>query len=911
MKLFNIRLNDRIDHKVDFDSGKQKEENVIVELTPSSEVKLFSFSCDRGGNGYILQSDKGEKYCRIAGSIAATYSEEGNFVTISVPLEEVVKSAPVKSAGKKLPDEPKLRRAQKKEKVDEENIVADSAAEGDIIDIGGGLSLERRSEVGSCQDIFILSKFDMNQLYKIELVVTLRDRSRNVIYHLASRDRIEEVVLDFGSEASQMAIFNRDKDMTIHGIVDIFDELKSSYKGIEKDDKYVQWGGNRQLYLSKFFIKKEIEEAVENPSLALSNAPGDKMRILTTENEIDEVEFRNSYMQSPNIKLINFGGVDLPKLKLVRGDNTRRAIGINEYSNNYFYRAAVNLFLREAAKRISGGKLVSFRILMPNVYTQRDIVENLGHIYEDIRMMLDEDSFKENILGFELSAVSESDASILGVISAGKLTNEGTYLILDAGKGTLDYSLLSANRVNKRWQYVNYVRSGIIGAGNAITYGYFISLLKIFLKYKFKGELTDDLLKEYIYTNILGKGGSEAVGAGDSANFYKMMSLVDKYKIAESGEMERAATKEEKARNGQQGGTTTGDLGSIQLSTFLDFLKGRMDGENRIIYGDENFDDVEKMVDSLAIETCNNINGMMEGAQKSVNYIIFAGRGFKHRAFSSKMAESMMGKFQSAQVLPGEVEALTLKNICLYCCNPLKNGEYNPKVMSYPFLIREKGASPESGKTGKGEKKNSSSGFGSFFAGVAEKFGLGQKADKSEKDNLQMLQGLRNTVTYFLEGDQPKSFTPEKKAELQSDGNRLGYTINIGNPLKDKLNFGGRIYTIPNGVGKESVEIFFDGKDYIIRTSGNEVVVFDNQVNVRSSKFEFASFFPYCEASNLNEVILVPEIGLKGAGRGESDSAAKTAGAKGSSAGSEDVENKGGGANDEEEQLDKDLESIL
>ncbi len=136
-----------------------------------------------------------------------------------------------------------------------------------------------------------------------------------------------------------------------------------------------------------------------------------------------------------------------------------------------------------SAKGTAGNcKLFSVLLLVPNIYNQENIDLLL---YELNKLNKNNDDRK-----FDFRIISESDSAFVGIKEArlegenqsilgnllGKVKNpkqKDTFLIIDAGKGTTDYSIVrfdseSTNDANSNM--ISLKRGGIVGAGGAIDY---------------------------------------------------------------------------------------------------------------------------------------------------------------------------------------------------------------------------------------------------------------------------------------------------------------------------------------------------------------------------------------------------------------------------------------------------------
>ena len=378
------------------------------------------------------------------------------------------------------------------------------------------------------------------------------------------------------------------------------------------------------------------------------------LKVLTKKDEVQNM--KTSYFVAPNIKLSSFGGIELPNVLLSGHEVATNQVGGNDVY--FYYRASISLFIIQALKEVLHQGLeknfVSFHFLMPNVYEQQEIVKILHLLQQDITQIISEPRY-DKIKGFEVTAVSEGDASVMGVCELKKNRNQqlakGNYLLLDAGKGTLDFSLIKYDfepNINQH-TYKNLWRSGIIGAGNSLTYAYFIALVHQYLHIRYdknEGDVDTHDIKQFIYANILGRqimeGDKMIAGAGDPSLLLNMMRAVDKYKKYES-----CAT-----IPWEDDGASSKNLNELELNGFVDWLENCVDEKHQRVVELKYSRYVNDMIDSLVHETMNIIYQMQTGRKDEkykIDKVIFTGRAFNLKSFKKKMFDALKQKFQSIE----------------------------------------------------------------------------------------------------------------------------------------------------------------------------------------------------------------------------------------------------------------------
>ena len=188
------------------------------------------------------------------------------------------------------------------------------------------------------------------------------------------------------------------------------------------------------------------------------------------------------FFQIPNLKLSELG--------LLRDFSLELFNDTLDFSRikDKLYRGVLNQFVHILLQEIQTydkgetEKLLVLNLLVPNIYTQARVSKILTSLHEDFREILADGKY--GFAGVEIQTISESDASFLGLLSDSGIDilkarniNEGdNFLIIDAGKGTTDLSVITAGQNN---HFSSIYRDGFAGAGNAITYSFLDTLTAI------------------------------------------------------------------------------------------------------------------------------------------------------------------------------------------------------------------------------------------------------------------------------------------------------------------------------------------------------------------------------------------------------------------------------------------------
>jgi hypothetical protein len=329
-------------------------------------------------------------------------------------------------------------------------------------------------------------------LYPFKLQVTFEHNGQETWsgifqYSITRSTTCQRVVVDFGSEASQLGYKNCGPQSTIVQ----YDILENIISRLNRTDKTRTWKredllnneqGQPLLYRSFYAVKKNISSAERTafPFNFTDDLIHDEIRLFITRQEVGatEVEFRDNYEVIPNLKL----GIER-SLQLAVGDHTE------DYSIRSHKKELISaVLLRLLRLMIStkpdfrqGGMIVT--LLVPNIYTQHDVFELLNELRNRTASLLASLHIDTNNLFIEYETISESDAAFMGYqqthSSDVRLSNGEMALVIDCGKGTTDISMLLAD---DNENYSSFFRTGFAGAGNVLSYGFAEDFLTLVLR---------------------------------------------------------------------------------------------------------------------------------------------------------------------------------------------------------------------------------------------------------------------------------------------------------------------------------------------------------------------------------------------------------------------------------------------
>ena len=309
--------------------------------------------------------------------------------------------------------------------------------------------------------ITIENATDNQNAYSVfEIVVNYHKYSGKIRVHCVPSDDLYDVVLDFGSEASQMLI-RRNADGAGTNPHQLFAYMLRHYwQAVVGGNRrvYDQQDDNPELFRSIFF-KKENASMDNHFEMQEPNNQDSFVNFITRRN-------RNSGERIPNVKISFLTGQQIEG-----ADRTRLHVGI------------IMRFLHEALKRISElqkeamrgievNTAIRFTILLPNVMPQSNVSSLIHKLHElaNTPEFLNKFSDCITVPYIQVACCSESDASFLERMNVIGLAPGDRCLTIDIGKGTTDFSITKKIDANKA---TSLFRSGFVGAGNAVSYAIF------------------------------------------------------------------------------------------------------------------------------------------------------------------------------------------------------------------------------------------------------------------------------------------------------------------------------------------------------------------------------------------------------------------------------------------------------
>ncbi len=354
---------------------------------------------------------------------------------------------------------------------------------------GGGLRLDyspaqKRVSVG-------IYPYEVKQAsFRLRIILQWSETetySSLLLFTVVPSAQCHRVVIDFGSEASQVAFRNcgpQDGLVCYDILENIINRLSvtGSMPRYRRTDFLNDEADQPGLYRSFYAVRKKIapEQRRSFPFNFTAGLADDEIRLFITREEVAASghAFRDEYEIIPNLKL----GMD-KSLQLLCGDQPE------DYSIGSHKKELISaLLLRLLRLLVSskpelqrGGLIVT--LLVPNIYTQHDVFKLLDELRRRTGDLLRSLSINPADLPVEYETISESDAAFMGYQQThgeeARLGNGEMALVIDCGKGTTDISMLLAD---DNENYSSFYRTGFAGAGNVLLYGFVEDFLSVVLR---------------------------------------------------------------------------------------------------------------------------------------------------------------------------------------------------------------------------------------------------------------------------------------------------------------------------------------------------------------------------------------------------------------------------------------------
>jgi hypothetical protein len=473
----------------------------------------------------------------------------------------------------------------------------------------------------------------------------------------------QRVVIDFGSEASQVAYKNCGPQSSVVQY-DILENVISrlnvavNNKTYKREDFLNNEPGQPSLYRSFYAVKKGLtkNERESFPFNFTNDLLDDEIRLFITRQEVGATQFffRDNYEIIPNLKL---------------GIEKSLQLSIDRQSEDYSIRSHKKELISAVLLRLlrlmistkpefrQGGMIVT--LLVPNIYTQYEVFELLNELRQRTESLLTSLSISNDTLYIEYETISESDSAFMGYQQTNaadvRLTNGEMALVIDCGKGTTDISMLLAD---DNENYSSFFRTGFAGAGNVLSYGFAEDLLTLALR-TIPGS-NDIGVKDFINKHILDQNLTV-----DVLNFVQLLeNQKKKYKSLQVVSINEFSQLAEQSQSTER---TIGNLYKDQ-STLLQYAESILK-DRSIRWDDEITGLISKATDCIVHCIIASIRDVItKDIKKRIKVVMLSGRAFYFDDLRLKLEatlKNLLGENVTIHsVTPGR--ALNNKNVAIY-----------------------------------------------------------------------------------------------------------------------------------------------------------------------------------------------------------------------------------------------------
>ena len=295
-------------------------------------------------------------------------------------------------------------------------------------------------------------------------------------FQLVPKSEIRFLALDFGSEASQMREARYSPGLNLSllpHVTNMFRLIRKQQKIDEElsDESYEQFE-SPSLYKSVFYANKKLNGFASSEVLMGGNVyklnGGISMMVPISEVNSGSNAFLKNHVKIPNLKLVRnsqFLGNETEFQLSVDEQSFKKTLG--EIRGSLYMSLMKNMLDAFLIQIEEKEKYLRMTLLVPNIYQPEDILATK----KIINQILVESKSKNQLNGFEIDCLSESDASFLGALPKFVVDKNQYYIIVDCGKGTTDYSVVEMED-GVAPVYRPLYRNGFAGAGNFITYAF-------------------------------------------------------------------------------------------------------------------------------------------------------------------------------------------------------------------------------------------------------------------------------------------------------------------------------------------------------------------------------------------------------------------------------------------------------
>lgn len=501
----------------------------------------------------------------------------------------------------------------------------------------------------------------------VQLLIGDRTYSHDFIISFAHPEQFLGMALDFGSESSQLAVkryqsgFGYQEKKPEHE--NLFRNIYAFHKAqgwIDREDtsSYYQEEEHTNFYKSIFFLKEDLSGEYEDieKELFIQNMPENlKMLVNSSSKDSGFVTLTEKrFHQLPNLKITHKYVDVFSRLNFnINKQGYDINVNLGEVKNktyNSILKVIIESFLKKEFIKYSQAKRkIRFVLLVPNIYDYADVrhTQQLLHmIFNDFA----QNEYKDRILAWEVLTISESDASFLGYINKNdvQVQKDSDYIIVDAGKGTTDFSVIRTGKDNL-FNIKPIYRNGFAGAGNMITFALFETVLHYIRANADNAAVAFRFIKDQVLRNLTDSNLEV------KNRLYKELERL-KYNYIENKAY--ALNQWVNARSGDFNFRNLTEAGS-DINTLIDLL-------SQIENISDFYGYVEDTCSLIAQRVVSNLK-MIKDNKEDFNCggIVLTGRGFLFKPLAEALRSSLTEQLQIADGWIHILNGTELKDVCI------------------------------------------------------------------------------------------------------------------------------------------------------------------------------------------------------------------------------------------------------
>lgn len=623
--------------------------------------------------------------------------------------------------------------------------------------------------------------FDRNKLtLRVVLEVNGEQYSNAIDLYLAHPSQFLGIALDFGSESSQMAVKRYTNDFNLQEkrpeIENLFRNIVAFHKSngwVSQNEvvDFYQEEKNTNFYKSLFYLKEQLtgDYGDIDREVFIKNI-ADNLKMLVNTKDGFHTLTEQKFHQLPNLKIIHkhedlLSGVSFEIEKQGYGIPIKLS-EIKQKVYNTILKVMIASFLKKEFIRYDKAtRFIRLMLLVPNIYDTNDI-NYIQYQLHNIFRELSEHEYKDRILAWEVSTISESDASFIGYINKNNISIEKDrdYIIIDSGKGTTDFSIIRTGKENI-FDLKPIYRNGFSGAGNMITYAIFETLLHYIRQTAQTSQSSIKYIKDKV-VRILTSDDLERKN-----NFYNELERL-KFNFKGSHVSDQVRQTWDHAKSG--------DISFRDLIEYGDGINTLIS----LLSGIENVSDfynyISETCDFIADTTVRYIK-LIKDNKKDFNCagIILTGRSFMFKPLVDKMKQSLVQQLQVSEAQINLLNSSELKDICIK--GVFNNSiRVNAEMTGYPIqlVFGKKEPEPQQPKKAPVTRK-------SLFARIFNDLNNFDQAEEQvlafdnnlNFDKLQTSQFLIGSKTYRISGNDIFQKEPGVVYEADVEFTHKGYFI--------------------------------------------------------------------------------------------------------------------------------------